>query len=232
VTDFGPNGGDRGDDFARTLGDIPDPAAAIAPSGVPSPEPPAERSPTRAERRRRNVLLGIVGVAWVVGLAWFFGFRGDLARPGVFVSLGAMCVAVALGFSVQVRGDERGLPARVGTVRVAGASAALLFLIVVVATSTSDPPFSWSNTAGCILAACILATGPLAAAAASMRRTFLNAPALRGAAIGAVCGLAGSTGIHAHCAIPTSGHVLIAHGFPIVLGTALGALLAAVRGRA
>ena len=57
------------------------------------------------------------------------------------------------------------------------------------------------------------------------------APALRGAAVGAACGVGGVIGIHLHCAVDAPSHLLVAHGAIIVAGALAGAVLGAVRGR-
>jgi hypothetical protein len=49
--------------------------------------------------------------------------------------------------------------------------------------------------------------------------------------IGAIAGLAGAVGVHAHCPLAAMAHVLVAHGLPIVLGAAVGAVAAALGGR-
>jgi hypothetical protein len=72
---------------------------------------------------------------------------------------------------------------------------------------------------------------PLALAALSLRRSFLSAPAWRGAAVGAACGLVGAFGIHAHCHYTAAAHVLGAHGLPVLACALLGAAAGALGGR-
>jgi hypothetical protein len=68
-------------------------------------------------------------------------------------------------------------------------------------------------------------------AALIFRRAIIGSPAWRGAAIGALCGLGGTIGIHMHCATPDLRHVLASHGLPIILGAALGAVAGRIGGR-
>jgi hypothetical protein len=74
--------------------------------------------------------------------------------------------------------------------------------------------------------------GPLIAAALYFRASFLSVPAWRGAAVGALAGLAGSVGIHAHCPKQALLHLLAAHGTAILAGAAAGAGLGTIGGRA
>jgi hypothetical protein len=78
----------------------------------------------------------------------------------------------------------------------------------------------------------VIAAGPLAAAAFFLRGAFLSAPGWRGAAVGALAGLAGSIGIHAHCPCQGITHLLFAHGTVIVAGAAAGGALGRIGGRA
>ena len=71
----------------------------------------------------------------------------------------------------------------------------------------------------------------LVGAAVVLRHAFLNAPVLRGALVGAACGLVGAISIHSHCPVVSASHVLVAHGLPIVVFGALGAIFGAFRGR-
>ncbi len=73
--------------------------------------------------------------------------------------------------------------------------------------------------------ALVFAAPPAVIAGVVFRRGFLNAPGLRGALLGAVCGLSGAAGIHSHCAVVTFSHVLVAHGASIIACGVIGALL-------
>jgi hypothetical protein len=76
-----------------------------------------------------------------------------------------------------------------------------------------------------------MALGPLVAAALLLRRSFLAAAGWRGAAVGALAGLAGTLGVHAHCPCATVGHLLAAHGPSIAVGAVLGGVFGLARGR-
>jgi hypothetical protein len=50
--------------------------------------------------------------------------------------------------------------------------------------------------------------------------------------VGALAGLMGSVGVHAHCPVDGISHLLFAHGAAILLGAAAGGALGHLRGRA
>ncbi len=216
--------------------DIPDPAAGIA-AAPPPPPTLTERSPTRAERQRRRALVIAMSVAWVAGIAWLFGLRPDLARPATLVPLLLWLLAGAGALAAVLRPRHAGMPAPAPVAFAVSVGLPALFAAVALAWSGSgggadDATVCWTSIRGCMAATALLAAGPVALAAFLLRRTFLSAPAVRGAAVGAVCGLAGAAGIHAHCPVAASSHVLLAHGLPVLGAALLGAALGVLRGRA
>ena len=70
-----------------------------------------------------------------------------------------------------------------------------------------------------------MTAGPLLAAGVGLDRAFISAPGWRGATVGALAGLAGAIGLHAHCGVPVFGHLLFGHAPVILVGALIGALL-------
>jgi len=212
--------------------DIPDPAATAS-ATVPAPTFPTERSPTRAERRRRGWGAMVFAAAWIAAVVALIGLRPDLASPRVVLPIAAWLVAGAVVLGVVLRPGARGLPAGIRVVQHAVwlVPAAYALGAVIVAEPT-DGPLTWASIRGCLCLSSVLALGPLAAAALFLRRSFLSAAGWRGAAVGGISGLAGSLGIHAHCPVQGVGHLLAAHGTAIVIGAAAGAALGRAGGRA
>ena len=128
---------------------VPDPAATVASAPVPPAHLPAERSPTRADRRvlGRAALVFIVG--WVAGLTALFGLRPDLATPGVAAPIAAWltCGAVVLG--VVLRPGARGLPAGVRAVQHTVWIVPLAYTAgAVLVAAPETEPFTWASLRG------------------------------------------------------------------------------------
>lgn len=215
------------------FGSIPDPAAGLGARPAPLPAPPPDPSPTRAERRRRSLIAAGFGVAWVVFLVWRLGLRGNIADAGLLASLGLWTLVGAGGLALALRPNARGLPPSLRVVQIILLALAALYVagVLVRDATAPDVPIHWSNVLGCLSCAHLLAAGPLVVAALLFRRSFLSFPAWRGAVVGAACGFGGAIGIHAHCAVETASHVLLAHGLVIAVSAALGAILGARQGR-
>ena len=217
------------DDFAA----IPDPARGVAARPAPALPPPGDPSPTRAERRRRNLLAAGFGLAWVVFLVAHLGVRGNIGDAGLLASLGLWTLLAVGGLALALRTNERGLPPSLRVVQIVLLAGAALYVVAVLVRDAAAPnvPIRWSNVIGCLSWAHLLAAGPLLVAALIFRRSFLSFPAWRGAVVGAACGLGGAIGIHAHCVVETASHVLVAHGLVIAVSALLGAALGARQGR-
>jgi hypothetical protein len=84
---------------------------------------------------------------------------------------------------------------------------------------------TFPSVRGCLGVGSLMAAGPLVAAAIGLEHAFVTAPGWRGAAVGALAGLAGAIGLHAHCAVPVFGHLLFGHAPVIVVGAVVGAVV-------
>jgi hypothetical protein len=218
------------------MGEIPDPVAG-APTydagPVPAASPPAERSPTRAERRARARVVVAFAALWMGAALAVFGLRSDAPSPGVMAPILAWALSGAAVLLLVLRPRARGLPAGVRVVQHALWVVPVAYAIgVAVFAGPGDGPLTWDGVRGCMIISTLIAVGPLAAAAVLLRGSFLSAPGWRGAAVGALAGLAGSIGIHAHCPAQGLSHLLAGHGTVIAAGAALGAALGRIGGRA
>ncbi|WP_437935106.1 NrsF family protein [Sorangium sp. So ce341] len=221
-------------DLLSGIEDIPDPAAHLAARPPPAlAAAPAEPSLTRPARERRALIASLVGLAWILIFSWIEGFRDDLGSPGVAVPLAVWALLAGLGLLLALRPRARGLPAGVRALQALVAAAPVGFLAAAVATlRVADPPVPLELHLRCIASAIGTGLVPFALAALVLRRSFLSAPAWRGAAIGALCGLGVVVGLGTHCALDDLIHVALAHGLPIAAGALLGAAAGAMRGRA
>jgi hypothetical protein len=211
---------------------IPDPARGAR--AVPPPAVvPAEPSPTRADRALRVRVAVALAILWVAGTVAAMGVRTDIAAPLALGPLLVWAAAVVVGLAAVLRPRARGLPAGIRVVQHTLWIVPALYVIVVVAAGlSSGPPFGWGTIRGCLAIANLVALGPLAAAAVVLQRSFLSASGWRGAAVGALAGLSGSLGVHAHCPVPAFDHLLASHGPSILLGAILGGILGRARGSA
>ena len=166
------------DDFAA----IPDPARGVAARPAPALPPPGDPSPTRAERRRRNLLAAGFGLAWVVFLVAHLGVRGNIGDAGLLASLGLWTLLAVGGLALALRTNARGLPPSLRVVQIVLLAGAALYVVAVLVRDAAAPnvPIRWSNVIGCLSWAHLLAAGPLLVAALIFRRSFLAFPAWRG----------------------------------------------------
>lgn len=214
---------------------IPDPLAD-ADLGAIVPPPPAitEASPTRAETSRRRLVVVIASAIWIASIAaLYLGLRSDLANPAVLLQLGGFSIALPVGLAAALRPRADGFPMRVGAARVVGVAIVLVVGVLAMwPVAGTEVPLAPRTVLPCLSFALAMAAAPLAGSAIVLRGAFVSAQGLRGALVGGACGLAGAIGIHAHCPLVTSSHVLIAHGSPVLLLAALGAWIGLRRGRA
>lgn len=214
--------------------DIPDPVTSGAPIPAPPPAPPEEPSPTRAQRSRSTLLAVIVAPAWIALAALGLGIRGDIADSAVVARVVVWSALGAIALLSVLRPRARGLPPGARVVQLCLVAVPILYAAAVLAIPRSAAlhPGLPGAPYGCIALSILLAAVPLALAAVFLRRTFLSLPGLRGAAVGAVCGVAGAAGLHAHCSVETTLHLLLGHGTGIVVCALIGAALGVLRGRA
>lgn len=220
------------------LASIPDPldarGAPSPPASPPGASAPSERAPTRAERRRKVGLALALAVGWVALLVYRAGVRRDIDSPEVAAQLGLWTAAGLLALVVAFAPLGRRVPAGVRLLQavIVGVFVAFLAAAVLGALRQGAEAFRVGALTGCLVLSIVAAAGPLALAALVVRRSFASAPALRGAALGAICGLAGAVGVHAHCPVEMVAHVVVGHGVPVLVGALLGALYGAAVGRA
>jgi hypothetical protein len=216
------------------LAEIPDPAARAARRPAPpAPAPPAEPSLTRDARRVQTRAAVLLALVWIGVALAVFGARADLAAPGVLAPLAAWTAAGGVGLFVLLRPGARGLPVDVRVVEHALWIVPAVYLagVAMVAAPAPGVPLTWETVRGCLCISNLMALGPLLGAAVFLRRSLASAPTLRGGAIGALAGLWGTIGVHAHCPVQSVSHLVVAHGLSIAVGAALGAALGRVLGR-
>jgi hypothetical protein len=216
------------------LFEIPDPAAHLTRSaGAPATpvEAPKVPSPTRAERARRIAVAVVGAAAWLVTVVAVAGVRPDIGSMGVMAPIGAWLAVGAVSLVAVLARRDRGLPAGLRVVQHALWIVPTAYVIVAAIISTPSP-VPLANRPGCMIPAAAIALGALMVAALALRGSFFSAAGWRGAAVGALAGLLGTIGVHAHCPAQDLSHLLLAHGTPILLFALAGAALGRIGGRA
>jgi hypothetical protein len=214
--------------------DIPDPLSgrALASKATPSAAP-SERSPTRADLKRRRQMALMGSMLWAIAVLAFFGFRPGLAQTAPFVAgqtiVWALLLTSALVLSIGAGRSGFGGPLTMTRALTFGAP--FLFLILGLfwlpaGTTAAFGAFGpmW-GIVNCFLVGILTAAPVVLLAFWAVRRSFPSAAGWRGALLGAGSGLAASIVLTLHCASPNGGHIAVAHGLPIVVSAVAGAFL-------
>lgn len=190
-----------------------------------------EKVPTRAHVRTLRVVAAVACLAAFLPLA--LGVRGDWQQLPLVYALGTAVLASAGAGALLAFGLSRG-PAMMGP-RFGVLLAALLlvpasllvFLLVFVRGGPSSlvVPADQSLLAMlmCDAIALAVALPPLFAALAYRRVFSSSSPALVGALLGAAAGLLAHMGVHLHCAVTDTSHIMIGHFLPAVPLALIGA---------
>lgn len=217
------------------LADIPDPAADTAARTAPVPVVPSLPSLTRAERRRRAGLYGVLSLVWVGACVWYGEPRADMVKPGAIAPIALWSLASALALALALFPRRRGLPPGIRAIQLVLAGVPILFVLPVLIVSAGVPPGSLGLHgdigSGCLAFTTLMGLGPLFFASLALQGSFPSVPIIRGAAVGVLCGLFGAIGMHAVCPCALRSHLLIGHGVPILLLGLLGGAFGALRGR-
>ena len=190
-----------------------------------------EKALTRAHVRGLRVLAGVACLAAFLPLT--LGLRGDFQQLPMVYALGTAVLASAGAGALLAFGLSRG-PAMMGPrfgVLLAALllvpASLLLFLLVFVERGPTSPIVPADQTMRAMLVcdaiAVAVALPPLFAALAYRRVFSSNAPALVGALLGAAAGLLAHMGVHLHCAVTDTSHIMIGHFLPAVPLALIGA---------
>jgi len=224
--------GQQPDTELRMFDAIPDPCDQEHEPAPHLVRLPTVTAPTReGVRRRRLVALG-VSVAWVSAHFGVYGVRTDWAElPATYiiaqVLLPFLLAGVSLGMALSQGRRGLGLDARwLWVMAVLGPASFWLaaFGFPEPYTSGSDGSF-WVSLFVCLDLTLAWVAVPLLAAALTLRRAFPSAAAWKSALVGGAAGLFAGATMNLHCPSVDPAHVGLAHGIPILVASALGALL-------
>lgn len=187
-------------------------------------------SPTREAAANRGRIAWLAGIALALVLFGASGFRLG-TRPIAFVAVSAAGWAVlgvlALVFSYGRGGSMLGRDPRMLRVVVAGAPAALVWMLACIALwpEADDADAPRIAHVACFVYSLFIAAGPFAAMAWIRRGSDPVKPRLTLAAYGAAAGLLAGVLMDVHCAYANVEHVLLGHVLPVAGFAALGFLL-------
>jgi hypothetical protein len=214
----------------RDFADIPDPAS-FGDAPLP-PIAPRLPSPTRREVTRRRVLGIASAVLWpmVILVAWGLRPRGSVDTGSMGLQSALWSAAIVVAAFAAFSGGKRGLgqDVRRSEILVFGGLLAFALIALFWIPARADTAFGAvgpaSLLAPCMTLGLFVALPMLLAAGWSLRHAFVRAAGWRGATLGAAAGFGGVFVLTLHCGSPFGGHVLIAHGLPLVVATLAGAL--------
>jgi len=209
---------------------VPDPFSHEA---APLPSLPSRPShaPTRAQHRRRSLAAAIVAlflqVGWIV--AWRRPLGPEMIRPHIALDLGLpLAGAIFLWIAASHRGN-RGLGVRTAWLGTEIAAVSLIFIVATLAFAPAGHARSADAFLGaaipCIVASGVLCAVSLGLCALAFRRAFAAASTWRTAVLGTACGALTTATMSLACSNATAMHLLLAHGWIILVGGAIGALL-------
>jgi hypothetical protein len=198
--------------------DIPDPLAedCVESATPPLANPPAfAKTRTRAQVKFVQRIAPAAAIFSAVGLAAMMGLRSPTSASSL-----AYGVLAPLAFSALIlRLAPSSLSGRVrfGFVLFSG-----LLVFSLTAIQTRGPgDGSARSMMACVMAGTMMSIAPLLIAFAATRHSFVTQVALRTASLGLSAGLIGAAAVRLHCPNDALVHLLLAHGTPIVLLTAI-----------
>jgi hypothetical protein len=189
-------------------------------------------SPTIATERSRALLAAALAAVSVLVLAYRFGPTPTRASEVLLaVAIGGGLTALAASWFAATRGRSMLGRPRGALIAVALLAPLALLAVATAVTGLEGGVVMTGGTLGhhvtCVGLTLAFALGPLVAFGYVRRRSDPVHPRALGAALGAAAGAWGGAMIDVHCALTTVEHMALGHALPIVLVSALGALLGA-----
>jgi hypothetical protein len=223
-------------EFVALLREIPDPAAQASP--VPplrSPDLPA--TPIRRVVRNRRIAALLGGISWLGVHLAVYGVRTDLSElPLTYVAAQMTLPVVLAGASLAVAlgSGKLGLGLRVGLVSTLALLGPASFCIIALAAPVPrlPEPKTLVDTVLCFDLTVAWMAIPLLCAASALRGAFVAGARWRSALVGAGIGLLAGATMNLHCPNVAPTHLLLGHGFAVMVAAALGALVLVLRARA
>jgi Negative regulator of sigma F len=231
---------DRRDDRpGDVFADIPDPAFRSASQPLSSMTPGGASLTRRQLGRRRTVALAAAAL-WPVAIVGAWGLRQrESVDTGSMALQGALwIVLIVLAAFVAFSRGKRGLgrPVRWAEWVVGGGLLSFLFIALLWIPARAVIGFAAVGPASllqpCIGLGLFAAVPMLMVASWPLRHAMVQGAGWRGATVGAAAGFGAVLVLTLHCPSAFGGHVVLAHGAPLVIATLAGAFIGARIGRA
>ena len=185
---------------------------------------------------RRALLLVPVGLALLVAMPAFWGWRRNLATLGVTASWGLSALEALTGLLIVGLALREAVPGRElsrrAIIAIVGCGVLLFVGLALVSARLAPVPVGegiWLRQAwGCLSMSATWSIPALAIASWFAGRAVPTRPALAGGICGLGAGLMADSGLRLSCGVSAPSHVLAAHGAAILFLTAAGAGAAAV----
>jgi len=213
--------------------DIPDPVRLPAASQDVRRLPPTAPSPTRAQVRKTRFVTIVGCIAWSAIIVGLWGLRPDAHEVTAFLVLQLVVwtALIVTAARTALASGDRGLGKPVLLVALVAVAVPLTFVVLGLwwrsegAAGTLLETGTFSQFQGCAGLGLLAVVPMLGLSAWALRRSFASAAAWRGGAWGAALGLLASTILTLHCGVTFGGHIVLAHGAPLVLATLAGAII-------
>ena len=221
-------------DFSKLsqLGDVPDPLTASSANAPLREVRVASDAVDRGGTRRRRWVAFAISCAWLLAHLVVFGVRRDLNQlPGSYaleqIALPFLLAMASLALALQ-RG-KLGLGARVGLLASLAIIGPAAFCAIAAAVPAPRPELPAEGSGVgillCLDLTLLWTAIPLACAAICLRHAFPVASSWRSALVGAAAGLLASGVMNLHCPNVSRLHMVLGHGFPIVVAVVVSAVL-------
>jgi hypothetical protein len=203
------------------LGDIPDPlgASARTPQAESAAAPPLSggASPTRPELERRRRLAMVVAAVWFAGLAALLGVKSDFGGPlVVLLNIGLPAAIGAAALYAALSPGRIGLGTSVPVtlaLAVGGPLAFALLGLLALPHGPSEP----SGLLACGYHVIGLGLIPIGLVTWSQRRTAVVGASFRGTLVAVGLGLTAAAMQALHCPNNGAVHVVVGHGWPVIV---------------
>lgn len=196
--------------------------------------PPAA---TRQLVRQRRVLALLGGLSWLAAHLAVYGIRTDLAGLpiGYVAAQIALPALLATGSLVIALGSGRlGLGVKIGLVSTLAVLGPASFCLIALGAPLPrvPEPGTLIDTLLCFDITVAWVAVPLLCAAITLRGAFAAGARWRSALVGAAIGLFAGATMNLHCPNVAPAHMLLGHGFAVIVAAGLGAVALALRARA
>jgi hypothetical protein len=230
---------DRLGDAFGGFADIPDPALRSA-SEPRSAMPPSGPSLTRRQLGRRRAVALAAAALWPIAIVGAWGLRQresvEMSSMGAQSAVWIALIGLAAFVAFSRGKSGLGRPVRWAEWVVGAGLLSFLLIALLWIPARAVAGFAAVGPAS-LLAPCVglglfAAVPMLVVASWPLRHAMVQGAGWRGASLGAAAGFGAVLVLTLHCASAFGGHVLLAHGAPLVVATLAGAFIGARFGRA